>query len=450
MASIAKGLAQVKREYGKWLTGESILEVCRQVGQGFRHRMLGPVETIYLFLLQVLHGNTAISHLRHLVDFTFTESGYCQARQRLGVGVLRGLFAAVAGAVRRAGEGFGLWHGHRVFHVDGTGASMPDTGELQAYFGQPGGQAKGCGFPVAHVLALFDAATGFLIDLIAAPLRTHDLACASVLHPELSAGDVLIGDRAFCSFAHLALLIGRSLHGLFRIHQRIIVNFRAGRRDARSARGRWATRNLPRSRWIKKLGYWDQVVEWFKPEQCPRWMDPAAYRALPDSIVVREVRYQINRPGFRVRELTVVTTLLDPGEYPVEELAELYFARWRVECNLKHLKITLGMDVVKCRSVDGVVKELLMFGLVYNLVRAAMLQAAKAEGVEPDRISFIDALRWLRAALWADVPLRLKVNPLRPGRCQPRVRKRRPKNYPVMKKPRQELLQALERTRVTA
>jgi hypothetical protein len=324
---------------------------------------------------------------------------------------------------------------------------MPDEEELQARFGQPGNCAQGCGFPVTHVLAMFDAATGFLLDLIAAPLRTHDLADCMLMHPKLSVGDILIGDRGFCSYAHLALLLLRDLHGLFRIQQKVIVNFRAGRRWTSVRQGR---KGLPRSRWIKKLGRWDQLVEWFKPLACPPWLDRKVYDALPASILVREFRYRINRPGFRVRQVTAVTTLTDPAKYPPEELAELYFARWRVECNLKHLKITLGMDVLKSQSVAGVLKELLMFGLVYNLVRAVMVQAAEQAGVEPDRVSFVDALRWLRQALWEDVPLRVKINPLRPGRFQPRVRKRRSKKYPVMKKPRQKLIQQLQRKRVRA
>lgn len=447
MVSIAKAVGRVKDDFRDLLPAKSILAVCRRVGQKFRDGVLTPVNTVYVFLLQVLHGNMAMTGLSRLAGVPFTASAYCQARGRLKLELLAGLFEVVTATLRQAGQTVGRWHGHRVFHIDGTGVSMPDEEELQAHFGQPGNQAKGCGFPVAHLLALFDAATGFLIDLIPAPLRTHDLADCPLLHPKLSVGDVLIGDRGFCSFAHLALLLRRNLHGLFRLQQRVLVNFRAGRRWTSVGQ---AAKGLPRSRWIKKLACWDQLVEWFKPLACPPWLDRKVYESLPASIIVREFRYRIARPGFRVREVTAVTTLSDPVEYPLEALAELYFARWRVECNLKHLKITLGMDVLKSQTVAGVLKELLMFGLVYNLVRAVMVQAAEAEGVEPDRISFVDALRWLRIALWADVPLRLTINPLRPGRLHPRVRKRRCKKYPVMKKPRQKLIQQLERKRVPA
>lgn len=447
MVSIAKVLGRVKDDLENLLPAESILAACRAVGQSFRDTVLAPVNTVYVFLIQILHGNVAMTALPRLTDLAFTAAAYCQARSRLKVELLRRLFGVVVEKLRPLGEAVGRWHGHRVFHIDGTGMSMPDEAELQAHFGQPGNCAKGCGFPVAHVLAMFDAATGFVLDLIAAPLRTHDLADCLLMHPQLSAGDVLIGDRGFCSFAHLALLLQRNLHGLFRVQHKVIVNFRAGRRWSPIRHG---IKGQPHSRWIKKLGCWDQLVEWFKPRECPPWLDKTTFNALPESIVVREFRYRIEKPGFRVREVTAVTTLTDPEQYSAEELAELYCARWRVECNLRHLKITLGMDVLKCQTVDGVLRELYAFGLVYNLVRAVMVQAAEQADVEPDRVSFIDALRWLRMALTRDLPLEVTINPLRPGRFQPRVRKRRSKKYPVMKKPRRILLKALARKRVPA
>lgn len=153
---------------------------------------------------------------------------------------------------------------------------------------------------MAHLLTLFHATTGILQKVIVSPLRTHDLKHASQTHPELAPGDVLVGDRGFCSFAHLAQLSATGLHGVMRIHQRMIVDFRKGRRHVppsppfsklRGARG------LPRSRWVKWLGHCDQIVEWYKPRQRPKWLDHATYAALPDSLLVRELRFQIERPG---------------------------------------------------------------------------------------------------------------------------------------------------------
>ena len=164
---------------------------------------------------------------------------------------------------------------------------------------------------------------------------------------------------------------------------------------------------------------------------------------MPESILVRELRYRIEAPGFRTRAVTLVTTLLDAEVYPADAMAELYGTRWRVEENLKALKQTMKMDVLKCQTVDGVLKELTVYAMAYNLVRVAMGQAAARQDVVAERVSFIDALRWLRQAEEGEEMPELVVNPHRPGRYEPRVRKRRPKPYPLMKKPRAELRKLL-------
>ncbi len=163
---------------------------------------------------------------------------------------------------------------------------------------------------------------------------------------------------------------------------------------------------------------------------------------MPDSIKVRQLRFAIALPGSRTREVTLVTTVLDPRRYPAEELAQLYFDRWQVEVNLRHLKQTLHLDVLRSKTVDGIKKELCRIALAYNLVRLVMVEAARRQEVAPDRISFIDALRWLSHARPGEPLRKLKVHRLR-HRLEPRVRKRRPKQYPLMNRPRAELRQAL-------
>ena len=242
---------------------------------------------------------------------------------------------------------------------------------------------------------MFHAGTGLLLGMLAAPLRTHEMAHIEFLHAILQLGDVLVGDRGFCSFAHLALLVGRGSHAVFRMHQRQNVDFTPNRPYARP-RDKTARKGVPRSRWMRSLGVWDQLVEWFKPLQKPRWMTEEAYAALPESLFLREIRYSVGRPGFRTETVTLVTTLLDADVYTVEALAELYGVRWRVEQNLRHLKQTMKMDVLKCTTVEGVLKELTVYAIVYNLVRVVMMKAAARQGVDVERISFIDALRWLR------------------------------------------------------
>jgi hypothetical protein len=320
---------------------------------------------------------------------------------------------------------------------------MPDTPELQEAFGQSGTQAPGCGFPTAHLLVLFDAHAGFLLHALPAPLRTHDLSQAALMHRLLESGDLLLGDRAFCSYAHLALCRQRKLHGLFRAHQKLLIDFRPRRRYVHPHRVTKETAGLPRSRWLKRLGKRDQLVEYFKPKERPTWMSAAEYAQLPESLVVREVRFRVQEPGRRVREITLVTTLLNPRRYSARALAKLYAKRWQVETDLRHLKQTLRMDILRCGTVPGVVKELLMFVVVYNLVRRVMQEAGRRQAVAPERISFVDALRWLRHARPGEELPRLRINPERPGRVEPRVRKRRPKQYDLMRKPRAELRNAL-------
>lgn len=450
MLTIPQALHRLKVNLAEHVPPRLILDLCRDLGHSYRQRTLTPVVTTYLFLRQVLHGNTAVAELRHLAGLAFTDSAYCQARARLPVAFFRGLQRAVTGACRVGDAAAPRWHGHRTFLLDGSSFSMPDAPELQETFGQPTGQAPGCGFPTAHLLALFDAHTGLLLKAVPAPWNTHDLRHVPALHAQLQAGDLLVGDRAFGSYAHLALCRRRGVHGLFRAHQRTLIDFRAGRAHVPPGASPKGQAGKPRSRWLKRLGPRDQRVEYYKPKERPAWMGEADYAALPESVVVRELRFRVTQPGRRPREITLATTLTDARRYPARALAQLYERRWRVEVDLKHLKQTLKLDVLRCQTVAGVVKELLVYVTVYNLVCAVQREAGRRQGVEPERISFVDALRWLKEARPGDGLPRLKVNPRRPGRAEPRVRKRRPKQYPLMKRPRAELRQALFRKRPAA
>jgi Transposase DDE domain len=445
MASIASALAIVKDCFTSYVPDTLIRQACQDVGHQWRERQLSPVVTTYLFLQQVVHGNTACSHLRLLSGIPVNPSAYCQARSRLPVRFFEVLQRRVMDRARADLPPVACrrWHRHRLFFIDGSSFSMSDTAELQEVFGQPNQQAPGCGFPTAHLMVLFDHPTGLLRRTLALPLDTSDMSHAAVLHPELQAGDVLVGDRAFANYAHLALCKQRKLHGLFRAHQKQIISFRRGRPHQPLRRAAPEQKGMPRSRWLKRLGRRDQLVEYVKPLQRPNWMSQAEWEQLPASVVVREVRYRVRVPGVRTREVTLVTTLLDPERYPAKELARLYGLRWGLEVNLRHLKQTMGMDVLRCQTVEGVLKELAIFAVVYNLVRRVMAAAAQRQKVAIERISFIDAWRWLQEAEPMSALPDLVVNPARPGRCEPRVRKRRPKHFPVMKKPRATLRKAL-------
>jgi hypothetical protein len=219
MSSFAAAVERIKGNVSGAVPDDLITRATDALGVLGRHRILTPAVTTHLALQRALHGGTAITHLRHLAGVSFTPSAYCQSIARLPETFFRLLQILVTDRLRddRPQD---RWYGHRLFLIDGTGVSMPDTPELRAAFGQPGGQASGCGFPVAHILALFEARSGYLLKAIAAPLRTNDLTQAAAMHPEMKAGDVLVGDRAFGSFAHLALCQRRGLHAVFRAHQR--------------------------------------------------------------------------------------------------------------------------------------------------------------------------------------------------------------------------------------
>ena len=239
----------------------------------------------------------------------------------------------------------------------------------------------------------------------------------------------------------------RRIHAVFRCHQKQIVSFRVGRRHTGQKEAR---KGFPRSRYVRRLGRRDQVVEYSKPLDRPAWLDANTWARLPAKLRVRELRYRTSQRGHRTRVITLVTTLLDPDTYPATELAQLYLSRWQIEVNFRHLKTTMGMEILHCQSVEGVLKELHMFAIVYNLVRLVMLEASCRQKVPLERISFFDALRWLRAAKADTVLGPLVVNPSRPNRLEPRVIKRRMKEYDLMKKPRYELRNDLPRKKLAA
>ncbi len=450
LAILAKTIARFKQSWGQELDDEAILVAMREAGHVWRDRDLNPVTTVRMFLMQILFGNVACDYVPRLAGKNVSGPAYCLARGRLPVEALQTLLTRCTSAMAAAVRDTGRWLGHRLFVMDGSSFSMPDTDELREHFGQSGGQADGCGFPTAHWLALVHFGSGLFQKVISAPLRTHDMSGVDQLHPELQAGDVVLGDRALCSFPHLALLVSRSLHAVLRMHQRVIVDFTRGRAYAQPGRGKSENRKgLPRSRQIRKIGPLDQIVEWFRPVDCPVWLSAESFAALPEVLQVRELQYQVARPGFRVKTVTLVTTLLDPKIYTAEKLAEAYGLRWTIETSFGHIKTTMKMDVLRCQTVRGILKELTMFLLVYNLVRMTMVEAAEQQGVPVDRISFVDTLRWLATTQHPDILPTLNLVPLRSGRYEPRCRKRRPKQYPLMQKPRAVLKQLLESQCVT-
>ena len=422
---VSRALARLRREPVGDLPLAGVLDqLLRDGGHVWRDRLLTPVVTVRLFLLQVLSGNVAVAALRQLCGIDFAPSSYCEARARLPLGVLQSLPGWLHGQAERAAGPAGDAArkigkiGPRVFVGDGSSYSMPDTRELREHFHLPAGTKPGVGDPAGKLMGLLDAATGMFVSLLALPLFQHDMRGVVGLHPVLRAGDILLGDRALCSFCHLALLNARGVFAAVRLHQRRKAN------------------NANKAGNACKKGGTDR---WRKPTKAPAWMDAAAFALMPKWLDVRIVRYTVSRKGYRTRHVVIATRLTDERLWPDERVAELYGQRWRVETCFGHLKTTMKMNVLRCKTVEGVMKELAVYLAAYNLVRLAMLKAAEEQGVSPHRISFVDAMRWLVARMLGLRGVgRLIVNPDRAGRSQLRVIRRRLKEYDLLKKPRRE------------
>ena len=335
MANTARAFERIKQDISEHLPDAAIAAACEAAGHRWRKRKLGPIETVQLFMLQTLWFNTAIVHLRRLAGFPFVAAAYCKARMRLPLAVLQQLLLDSSVSMRavtaggEAGAPVGLWHGLRAILVDGSSTITPDTPELDKAFGHPKGQKPGCGFPVPKTLGLFDAFTGMIVQMLTFPLYTHEQSKVWQLHPHLKAGDLMVGDRGFCSFIHLAMLQARKVMACFRLHQRQIVDFHVHRKS-RDQHLSADKAGKPNSRFRRRLGHHDHVVLWKRPDKAPQWMTDEQWASIPESMEVRELRYTIAANGQRTRVITIATTLLDPVLYPKEAVAELYGVRWQV------------------------------------------------------------------------------------------------------------------------
>jgi hypothetical protein len=451
MAGFDTALACVRGGSHDLLSPQKINELARDAGTIFRERKLTPGHTLCLFARQIAHGNIACAAVHHLDDHHFSDTAWCQARGGLPTQLIEQVNRQVIDEARRelefsddAGDGAYRWRGHRLCVIDGSTDSMPDTPELREHYGVPRPCKPGLGFPMAHLMLLMDHRSGLVLDCHDTHVDTHDAAVASKVHGALRAGDVLLGDDAFGSYVHLALLLQANCHAIMPVHHGRYVDFAPGRNYVPMAKNsKKGSAGKPRTRLVKTLGEMDQLVEYFKPPRRPDWMDEGQWEQIPASIIVRETRRVVRRNGFRPMTVTIVSTLLDPERYPADELIELRLTRWMVETNLRHLKITLGMQILKCQTIDGVRKERTMFLLVYNVLRRIMLQAARRQRVNVNRLSFADALAWLRHGELGAAPA-LKINPLRPGRLEPRAVKRARSRFPIMTRPRAELKAQLE------
>lgn len=356
---------------------------------------------------------------------------YCRARARLNETAVAQLSRDMAADCERAVPAAWLWNGRHVYLVDGATVSLPDTPENQRAYPQPKAQKSGVGFPLMRLVAVFSLATGMIRDMACGPYagkKTGETALLRELFAQFSPGDVLVGDRCYVGWFMLALFQQQHIDFVVRQHQLRSTDFRRGER----------------------LGKGDHVVQWLRPPR-PKWMDETTYAALPETLRVREVEVQVNEPGFRVRSLVVVTSLLDNVSYSAEEIAQLYRRRWLAELDLRAIKSTLQLDVLRCKTPEMARKELRTGLLAYNLIRQKMLDAAEAADCSPRELSFTAALQtilasWSVAVLCPELRALLIQQSLqhiaghrigdRPDRIEPRAVKRRPKPHKLLNEPR--------------
>ncbi len=402
-----------------------------------------PAITLWAFLTQALSGSRScvaavarVAVLRAVLDLSpcsANTGAFCKARARLSEAFVRHLAYHVGETVEDQAPDAWRWHDRRVLLVDGFQSTMLDTTENQAAYPQPKSQKPGLGFPMIRVVVLLTFATATLVGAASDRCRgkkTGETALFRKLLDRIRPGDVVVGDRYYCNYWMIALLLARGADVTFRMHQKRHFDFRRGRR----------------------LGPDDHVVTWTKPAR-PDWMEEEEYATIPETLTLREVRFAVAQPGYRSRAIVVATSLVDATAYEREAVADLYHRRWHVELDIRSIKQTLKLDHIACKTPEMVRRALWVTFLGYNLVRRVMKEAALAAGLCPRQLSFAGAVQTLeafrfqlldcaeedQAELLARVLRAVATHKVgtRPGRCEPRRIKRRPR-YPLLNKPRAE------------
>lgn len=422
--------------FNEILSTETILNIMDEEVDAYRDRIFSPLITLSAFLSQVLSSdhscNNAVAKViaervaQGEAPCSSNNKSYCKARLRLPIRLVMRLVRETGKLLHLQSEEGWKWKGRSVKLVDGTTVSMPDTPENQETYPQPEGQKEGVGFPIARLVAIISLSCGAVLDIAIGPYKGKETGEHALLRQILGsifAGDIILGDRYYCSYFLIAMLQRLGADAVFQIHARRKSDFRRG----------------------KKLGKNDHIIIWKKPKQRPNWMNESMYCQMPDLLTIREVK---------INGKVITTTLLNPKEVTRKEIGELYTERWLIEVDFRFIKTVLQMDVLSCKTPDMVCKEIWVHLLAYNLIRTVMAQAAHRYNLPPRTLSFKGTLQQLNALkdtiLCADEKSlpdlyehllkaisRHRVGG-RPGRSEPRAVKRRRKPYPLLTKPREE------------
>jgi len=412
-----------------------------------RDRIFNQWRTFWIFLGQVLSRSQAcIEALRKAQAWLWkTEkkissntAAYCKSRGRIEQECLDQIDQEIIQQQSRL-TSQQLWCGRDVKVVDGSSLSMPDTEENQELYPQPSGQKAGCGFPVMRIVAMFSLATGIMLACRKSSLQNHEVIPWQDMWDCYQEGDVVLADRAYCSFAAYWILSKRNVDCVMRLHQ--------ARKE---------------NKIVEKYNKNDYLVRWQKGNLSskPKWMSSEQWEEMPEQITVRYVKIEVDVPGFRTKSLTVATTLLDKDKYPARQLAELYRRRWMAELFLRDIKTTMRMEILRCKTPHMIHKELSIFLIAYNLIRSLIWQAAMLKGIDPYKISFKAAIDTIRH--WATIIAMIeedhkkkktievlietiaagKIKTRKKIRREPRAIKRRPNsNYQLLTKPRNQFIE---------
>lgn len=443
-------LSQPGLPFSSVLSAERIERIFKKHGNLFGiGQIYSTAMVLWAFLSQVLRDGkeaSCQSAVARVTVFQQQQGGavptsdtgnYCKARNKLSEAALHDMSFEIAADVEDKAEVKWLWKGMHAKLVDGFTFTMPDTPENRAEYPPSKSQKAGVALPIARAVAILSLATACLMDLAEGRYsgkETGETALLRELVKSLCVGDLAVMDRCYCSFMMIAALLQDGVQTCARMHQKRHVDFRRGRR----------------------LGKYDHIIVWTRPER-PEWMDQATYDTIPETLELREIRYNVIEPGFRTETVTIATTLLDEERYSKEDIAELYGFRWNVELDLRAIKQSLNLVHVRCKSPEMVRKELWTTILGYNLIRTTAAAAAILHDKQPRQISFTATCQYVLAS-WmtcsgnlnstnqVEAACRQLLKQIaecevanRPGRFEPRVIKRRRHHYKLMQEPRADL-----------
>jgi hypothetical protein len=374
--------------FGNVLSEQTVAQALAAIDVYWMDRIYSPLVTLWVFLGQVLSADhscrAAVARLiahrvsRRQSPCSAETGAYCQARKRFPEKFFSDVARRTGQALETKADPDWLWKCRRVYVYDGSSVSMPDTPANQRDYPQPDTQKPGLGFPLARIAAVFSLSCGAVLELGIcryAGKGQSELGLLRTLWSIFAPGDVMLADRLMCTWTEMVMLKQRGVDCVCRFTSHRTADFRRG----------------------KRLGDDDHIVTWIKPTR-PRSIDRRTYDALPEFLTIREARIRVVQVGFRTKILLVATTLLDAASVTKDDLAQLYRARWNAELDLRSLKRTLQMDVLRCKTPELVRKEIWTHVLAYNLIRTIMAQAATKHDLQPRSISFKGTVQTLERA----------------------------------------------------